>query len=124
MSEKNILIADDSAMVRNHLVCILEAAGFRMSEASDGLEALAALKQKKFDLLILDLEMPKLSGFELLRIVKGDVHTQKTRILCITSVYTKLGDVHKVMELGAKGYIQKNCTPEDLLFRVDQAFQD
>ena len=124
MSQKDILIADDSVMVRNHFIGILGGAGFQVSEATNGLEALKTLKSKKINLLLLDLEMPEMNGFEVLRMIKNDIESENLRILCITSVHTKLDDIHKVMELGAKGYIKKDCSDEDLLFRVNKVFAE
>ena len=123
MSGKQILIADDSETVRKHLATILTHAGYQVSEATDGLEALEKLKGEGYDLLILDLQMPKMSGFEVLRIVKSGDAVPNLPVLCITGVHKDLADIHKLKELGASGYISKECTPEDLLFRVEKALQ-
>ena len=120
MTEKDILIADDSATVRNRLIGILGGGGFRVDIATTGLETLKALKSKKVDLLLLDIEMPQMNGFEVLRMIKNDVDTKNLRILCMTSVHTRMEDIQKLKELGATGYVQKDSSPEDLLFRVKQ----
>ena len=122
MPNKDILIVDDSATLRNHLIGILSGAGYKVNSAADGIEALKALKSTKVDLMLLDLQMPKMNGFEVLRMIQNDVDTQNLHILCITGVYDKLEDIHKLKELGAHGYIRKDCTPEDLLFRVERVF--
>jgi len=123
MPGKKILIADDSATIRTELHNTLKEGGFEVTETTDGIEALKAIKLETFDLLLLDLEMPKMNGFELLRILKTDGPTYKLPILCITGVHTQLEEVHKLMEFGAKGYIRKGCSPEDLLFRVKQVIE-
>ncbi|MBI3995292.1 MAG: response regulator [Nitrospirae bacterium] len=120
---KQILLADDSAAVRKHLTGILQGAGYHVTEAQDGMEVLEKLKPGGFDLLILDLQMPQLSGFEVLRIVKAGGAVKTLPVLCITGVHKDLTDVHKLRELGADGYIQKDTPAEDLLFRVKKAVE-
>ena len=120
MSGERILITDDSEMVRKSLSTILSGAGYEVSEASNGFETLKKLKAEEHDILLLDLQMPKMSGFEVLRIIKSGAAVKKLPVLCITSVHTSLTDIHKLKELGANGYINKNCSPDDLLFRIEK----
>ncbi|MBI3811752.1 MAG: response regulator [Nitrospirae bacterium] len=120
---KRILLADDSATVRKYLATILQGTGYQVTEAQNGLEALEKLKAGGFDLLITDLEMPQLSGFDVLRIVKAGGAIKPLPILCITGVHKDLADVHKLQELGAEGYIQKDTPAEDILFRVKKALE-
>lgn len=123
MPGKQILIADDSAVVRKHLSTILTHAGYQVGEATNGLEALEKLKGGGYDLLITDLEMPQMSGFELLRIVKSGGAVKNIPVFCITGVHKDLADIHKLQELGAAGYVSKECTSEDLLFRIEKALK-
>jgi DNA-binding response OmpR family regulator len=123
MTEKRILVVDDAATVRKHLSTILSQAGYRVGEAVDGFTALEQLKGGGYDLLVLDLEMPGMSGFEVLRIVKSGSAVKSLPVLCITGVHKDLKDVHKLRELGAAGYVDKECSSEDLLFRVEKALQ-
>lgn len=123
MTGRQILIVDDSATVRKHLAAILIHAGYQVSEATNGLEALEKLASGGYDLLILDLQMPKMSGFEVLRIVKSGGAVKNLPVLCITNVHKDLADIHKLKELGAAGYVSKDCTSEDLLFRIEKAIQ-
>ena len=123
MSGERILVTDDSAMVRKYLSAILANAGYEVSEAGDGFETLEKLKTQKHALLLLDLQMPKMSGFEVLRIIKSGVAVKSLPVLCITGVHTNLTDIDKLKELGATGYINKECSPEELLFRVKKIIQ-
>lgn len=120
---KHILLVDDSTAVRKRLATILQSADYRVTEAQNGMEALEKLKAGGFDLLMLDLQMPKLSGFEVLRIVKAGGIVKSLPVLCITGVHKDLTDVHKLQELGVDGYIQKDTPPEEILFRVKKAIQ-
>ena len=120
---KHILLVDDSAAVRKHLATVLQGAGYQVTEAQNGIETLDKLKSGGFDLLILDLQMPQMSGFEVLRIVKAGGVFKALPVLCITGVHKDLTDVHKLRELGADGYIQKDTPAEDILFRIKKAIQ-
>ena len=115
---KHILLADDSAAVRTHLATVLQGAGYQVTEAQNGIETLEKLKAGGFDLRILDLQMPQMSGFEVLRIVKAGGVFKPLPVLCITGVHKDLTDVHKLRELGADVYIPKDTAAEYLLFRV------
>ncbi len=119
---KTILVVDDSQTVRSGFLVTLTEAGHTVLEAQNGIEALKTLKMKKVDLVLLDIQMPEMNGFELLRMVKNDLEVKHIPILCITNLHTKLEDVHKLMELGASGHIKKDGSAEDLLFRIDRAF--
>jgi CheY-like chemotaxis protein len=124
MTGKHVLIADDSATVRNQLIGIVGGAGYGVDAAGTGLEVLKFLKSKKVDLLLLDIEMPQMNGFEVLRMIKNDVDTRNLRILCMTSIHTNLDNIHKLKELGATGYIQKDSSPEEILSRMERALEN
>ena len=76
--------------------------------------------QRKVDLLLLDLQMPKMTGVELLRMIKNDTDTANLRILCMTGNKANLDDIHKLQEFGAKGYVAKDASDDDLLFRIER----
>lgn len=118
---KIILVVDDSQMVRSSFLITLTEAGHTVLEAKNGIEALKTLKMKKVDLILLDIQMPQMNGFELLRMVKNDVEVKGIPIICITNLHTKLEDIHHLMELGASGHFKKDGSPEDLLFRINRA---
>lgn len=120
-TSKNILIADDSQSVRSNILLTLSGAGYNVLEAKNGLEALKVIKTQKVDLILLDIQMPQMNGYELLRMVKNDIEVKGTPILCVTNVHTKVEDAKKMMELGASGHIKKDSPPEDLLFRIERA---
>lgn len=115
---KSILLVDDSVTVRRHLAGILTGAGHSVVEVESGAKALEQVKSSKFDLVLLDLNLPQLSGFEVLRIIKAGGSIPNVPVLCITGVHREVEDVQKLRQLGAAGYISKECSPEDLLFRV------
>jgi CheY-like chemotaxis protein len=121
MATKQILIVDDSAAVRKNFSDILTRAGYAVSEAYNGYDALEKLKKGQFDLLLLDLELPQLSGFEVLRIVKSGGPIKDLPVLCVTGIHKDLEDIHKLKEIGALGFVDKNVPQETLLFRIQRA---
>lgn len=115
---KKILLVDDSVTSRKHLATLLEKEGYAVAEAHNGAEALLKVKETRYDLLLLDLEMPQMSGFELLRTLKAQKLTNGAPILCITNVYSELSVIHTLRELGATGYMNKLSSPQEILFRI------
>ncbi len=105
MIKKNILVVDDSAVIRRYLIKLLEDAGYNVESAKNGQEALLKLKQKHFSLVTLDVEMPVLDGIETLRILMRE---NPVRVLMISSYTTSSADVtFEALELGAIDYIPK-----------------
>lgn len=84
-SKPTILIADDEASIRNMLKLRLEASGFRCLVASTGREAVQIAKEKRPDLVILDLKMPDMDGDEAYKILKEDPETRNTRFIFFTA---------------------------------------
>ncbi len=94
----NILVVDDERMFRDVVASRLDRAGFRVETAQDGATALAKLQQKKFDLVVLDIVMPGLSGFDVLREVRDkDIETK----IIMLSILRQEEDVRRAKELGA-----------------------
>ena len=104
---KNILIAEDEKAYCRALVLKLQNAGFNAEGVGNGQDAITFLKSKKIDLFILDLIMPKMSGFEVLEEMKKLEIKVPTIVL---SNLTQSEDKNKVSELGAKDFIEKADT--------------
>jgi len=105
---KKILIAEDDAPMCRALMLKLKSAGYDVKTVADGVEAIDTLKKNDFDVLLLDLIMPKKDGFSVLQEMKEN--KIKTTVL----VLTNLGqdeDRKKVESLGAAGYYVKSDTP-------------
>jgi two-component system chemotaxis sensor kinase CheA len=110
----SVLVVDDSLMVRELQRSMLERAGYSVTTASDGAEALALLNETPADLLVTDIEMPNMDGFELLRAVRGDSRLANTPVLIVTS-RTSTEDRQRGLDAGADGYIVKSAFDEAAL---------
>jgi CheY-like chemotaxis protein len=114
-----ILIAEDNPVNRELLRELLEMRGHEVEEACDGLEALTMVERIRPDLLILDLGMPQLDGFGVIRKIRADAQLAKTPVLAATA-YAMRGDREKVMEAGFDGYISKPIDPAALQKEVER----
>jgi CheY-like chemotaxis protein len=114
MSERGaekILIADDDASIRRLMQAILEAEGFQLLQATDGLEALEIARTEVPDLVVLDVMMPRLNGLEVLSKLKNDPRLERIRVLVVTAQPASEAEAR---EHGADGVIVKPFAPEDL----------
>lgn len=105
--KKSILIAEDSITSRMLLKNILETAGYRVKVSVDGVEAFSALKAEDFDLLVSDVEMPRMDGFSLTAKVRGDQKLAELPVILVTSLGSREHQ-EKGVEVGASGYIIKS----------------
>jgi len=120
-SRKLILLADDSPLIHRHTVPILEEAGYEVVSAVDGAEALKLARERKPDLVITDIEMPKLDGYELCQILKRDPELAHLPVL-ISSTHGEAQDLARGFDVGADDYLVKPVVPEDLTTRVRALF--
>jgi adenylate cyclase len=116
----HILVADDDSRARRLLNDILTAKGHHVTEAADGREVLAAIRSHPPDVILLDVMMPKLDGFEVCRRVKSDPATALIHILMITSL-TEREHRLKGIECGANDFLTKPVEKEEVLLRVRNA---
>src|SRR5215212_9193450 len=111
-----ILIAEDDANIRQGLVATLESDGYSVTPASDGAQALRLFPQEKFDLVVLDIMMPKASGYDVCRDLRA--RGSRVPVLFLTA---KGEEVDKVvgLKLGADDYVTKPFGVHELLARVE-----
>lgn len=114
---KRVFVVDDEPDVVELLQTILQAAGFEVEVATDGRSALARLLAKPADLLVLDLMMPDLDGFELLKLLRLDQRAAAMPVL-IVSARTGQQDQIESLQLGANAYLCKPFSPRDLVRQV------
>jgi len=120
---KNILVADDSVFFRTTLDDILPEAGHKVKFAENGQEAIDNIKTdpEGIDLLILDMQMPEVDGFGVLEWIQNSGLKGKFPVLAMTEAFDATEILNRVKELGASGYMPKNMSPEQIIFRVTQA---
>ncbi|MCV2421229.1 PleD family two-component system response regulator [Paucibacter sp. DJ2R-2] len=112
-----LLVVDDSAVARAKLSRLFEGAGYQVTVAKDGLEALQCLAERRFAVLITDLEMPNKDGFELIADVQGSLATEDLPIIAITGHDEMQARVHQVQ--GLYGIFKKPWNDRELLKRVE-----
>ena len=118
---KKILFIEDESALQKTFGDILGQEGYEMVSALDGQEGLRLVKAKKPDLILLDLILPKLHGFEVLKKLKEDEDTKDIPIIVLTNL-EGVGDVEKALELGATTYLVKaNYTLEEVISKIKKA---
>ena len=103
---KRVLIADDKATSRELIRTVLEQSGYSIFEAGDGSEALRAAREIQPDLIILDLHMPHLDGFQVIAQLRADQKFTATPVLALTASAMR-GDRERALSAGFTGYIAK-----------------
>lgn len=116
MAERpKILVIDDEAGVRDLVCDALSMSDFQSTQAADGLEALSLLRREKFDLLVLDINMPKLDGLALLEKLRNEGLAIPVLML---SARADKSDINQGLRLGADDYLTKPFSIEELVLRV------
>ena len=114
---KTILYVEDNEMNRKIVRALLKATTYRLVEAHDGEAGVAAALAEKPDLILMDVQLPKLSGIDATKKLRAEAATANTPILVITS-FALSGDEQKAKDAGATGYLAKPYSPMDLLNRI------
>jgi CheY-like chemotaxis protein len=109
--EKVILVVDDSSTVRKFVAASLNMKGFRVVTAADGIEALECMPTDKFDLIILDLNMPDMDGFEFMRTLRETPEYRDIPIIILSSM-TDLKNKDLALEMGATAFLEKPLSTE------------
>jgi chemosensory pili system protein ChpA (sensor histidine kinase/response regulator) len=118
-SVRTIMIVDDSVTVRKVTSRLMERQGFEVITAKDGIDAMNQLQDVRPDVMLLDIEMPRMDGFEVLRSVRRDESIKDLPIIMITS---RTGEKHKqqAMELGVNQYLGKPFQEASLLATIEE----
>jgi chemotaxis protein histidine kinase CheA/CheY-like chemotaxis protein len=114
-----VMIADDSVYIRQSVLQVLTHAGYDVLEARDGVEALERLLSSSIDVLLLDIEMPNLNGYELLNIIRASPQFAQLKVIMLTSRSSERHRYH-AQELGSHAYLTKPC-PQDTLLATIQS---
>ena len=114
MSTKTILYVEDNELNRKIVRDLLRRTSYRLIEAVDGEAGIATALAERPDLILMDIQLPKISGIEALRVLRNEPTTAATPIIAITS-FALSGDQQKAKDAGASAYLAKPYSPFDLL---------
>jgi two-component system alkaline phosphatase synthesis response regulator PhoP/two-component system response regulator VicR len=117
--EKHILAVDDERFIRRLVEVNLQRAGYRVTTAADGAEALEVARADRPDLIVLDVLMPRVDGFEALRRLKADPATAEIPVVMLTA-RAQDADLFKGYQYGADLYLTKPFNPVELLTFVNR----
>jgi len=114
---RQILVIEDTEDNRRILRDLLTAAGYDVIEAVDGMTGVAMAMERRPDLILMDIQLPVIDGYEATRRIKADPTTQNIPIIAVTS-YALAGDEAKARDAGCNGYVAKPYSPRLLLQKV------
>ena len=114
----SILIIDDSKDILLATSRLLRNAGYQVSEAEDGRSGLAALAEQRPDLVLLDVQLPDISGYEICRRIKADSTTKSSYVLMLSNQMNSSDHQAQGLEIGADGYVSRPIANRELLARV------
>ena len=112
-----VLVADDDDDIRDLVAFRLDRAGYEVLRAGDGQEALDLAREHRPDLAVLDVMMPKLTGYDVTRELRADAATSRIPVILLTARVQE-ADVARGFEAGADDYVKKPFSPQELKARV------
>ena len=117
LPESTVLIVDDNPQNVELLQAFLESLPVRIVTAVDGVDALRKVEEESPDLILLDVMMPQMSGFQVCRRLKGEPKTRDIQVLMVTAL-NELGDIEQANECGTDDFVSKPVNKVELLTRV------
>jgi DNA-binding response OmpR family regulator len=119
MKKAEILLVDDEPVFANNMARLLRTRGYPVTAVGDGQQALDALREKSYDVMVLDLKMPVLNGIETLRQMK--TRALPTEVLVLTA-HGSMDSAFEAIEMGAFDYVTKPCEIADLVAKIEAAY--
>ncbi len=116
---KRILVVEDQPDNRQIIRDMLSTTDYEVAEAENGEEALAAVAKQRPDLILMDIQLPVLDGYEATRRIKADPALRSIPIIAVTS-YALSGEAEKAREAGCDDYLPKPYSPRELLAKIRQ----
>ena len=120
---KRILVIEDTEDNRQIVRDLLESAGYDLIEALDGIEGVAAAEREQPDLILMDIQLPGIDGYEATRRIRAVPALAAVPIIAVTS-YALSGDEAKTRAAGCDGYVAKPFSPRQLLAKIREFLPD
>ena len=114
-----ILIVEDEAVIAENLQALLQSRGHEVTLAGDGAEAVERARKDKPELILLDVMLPKMGGFDVCKILKGEEGTKSIKIVMVTGL-GRMGDVETAFSSGADDYLIKPFDSQRLFKKLDK----
>jgi two-component system cell cycle response regulator DivK len=118
MKQATVLYVEDNEYNRKIVRQLLSRTGYRLQEATDGEAALGMVRTERPDLILMDVQLPKMSGLDVTRALRDDPATANVPIIVVTS-FALSGDDQRAMAAGASAYIAKPYSPRELLALIN-----
>lgn len=119
-----ILGIDDNSDINKLLETVLTASGHEFASVTDGREGIKLIKQKPYDVVLLDLAMPEFSGFDVLSSLKSDGTIEKQKIILLTASSITDQEINDLLKTGIHSYIRKPLDIDVLVERIEQIHDD
>jgi two-component system cell cycle response regulator DivK len=119
---KRILVVEDQADNRQIIRDVLAPTDYEITEAENGVEALAAIAKQRPDLILMDIQLPIMDGYEATRRIKADASLRSIPIIAVTS-YALSGEEKKARAAGCDDYVPKPFSPRQLLAKIRHYLQ-
>lgn len=122
MKDPLVLLIEDSQAIYRLVSYKLKKSGFRFEHRDNGKEGLEAVKKMKPDLVILDVMLPSMNGFEILRQIRNDEDLKDTKVIMLTSK-NRAEDLEKGFSLKVDDYMDKPFKPTELVLRINKVLK-
>jgi len=119
MKDRTVLHIEDNEYNRKIVRQLLSRTSFRLLEAVDGEEGLAVAQRELPDLILMDVQLPRLSGLDATRLLRADPRTAKIPLVVVTS-FALSGDDRRAIDAGASAYLAKPYSPRDLMALINR----
>lgn len=116
---KRILVVEDDAQNSYLIRFILEKSGYTVVTVGDGAQAVEDASAESPDLILMDMLLPKMSGYDATRAIKADPDTAELTVIALTA-YSMKGDRERILEAGCDGYISKPIDPETFVSQMEK----
>jgi len=109
-----VLIVDDNREIIELMQTLLDAGGYEVHTSTSGKECLDLILKEKFDVILLDITMPKFSGFDVVQSLKDTNNLDKNNVILFTAASIPDEEIEKWVKMGVKGYLRKPFEPREL----------